>query len=91
MTKQSGKSRYVVQRYACNQRLRNALHNWARVAIQHDPASRAKYDALRARGKTWGRALRGVADRLLYVACAALKAGTLYNPELACAKPLDEG
>lgn len=26
--------------------------------------------------------MRAVADRLLYVLCAALKSGTLYNPEL---------
>jgi hypothetical protein len=83
VTKQSGKSRYVVQRWACNKRLAHALLHWARVAVQHDPASRAKYWALRARGKILGRALRGVADRLLYVACAALRSGTLYNPEFA--------
>ena len=83
VTKQSGKSRYVMQRWACNQRLAHALFHWARVAIQHDPASRAKYQALRARGKSWGRALRAVADRLLYVACAALRSGTLFNHEIA--------
>ena len=86
VTKQSGKSRYVVQRWACNKRLANAMLHWARVAVQHDPASRAKYQALRARGQSWGRALRGVADRLLYVACAALKSGTHYNPEFAAKK-----
>ena len=83
VTKQSGKSRYVVQRWACNKRLANALLHWARVAVQHDPASRAKYQALRVRGKSWGRALRAVADRLLYVMCAALKSGTHYDPGLA--------
>jgi hypothetical protein len=66
-----------------NKRLAHALLHWARVAVQHDPASRAKYRDLRARGKSWGRALRGVADRLLYVACAALRSRTLYNPEFA--------
>lgn len=79
VTKQSGKSRRVVKRHACNRRLQNAVYHWARVAIQHDPASRFKYDALRARGHSWARALRGVADRLLYVLCAMLKAGTLYE------------
>jgi transposase len=91
VTKQSGKSRYVVQRWACNKRLANALLHWARVAIQNDPASRAKYQASRERGKSWGRALRGVADRLLYLACAALKTGTLYNPEIVGKKPLATG
>jgi hypothetical protein len=86
VTKQSGKGRYVVQRRACSKRLANALLHWARVAVQHDQASRAKYQALRARGKSWPRALRAVADRLLYLACAALRSGTLYNPELASKK-----
>ena len=88
VTKQSGKSRYVVRRWACNKRLANALLLWARVAVRHDPASRDKYQALRARGKSWPRALRAVADRLLYLACAALKSDTLYNPDLASKKLL---
>ena len=79
MTRQSGKRRYVVRRLACNRRLRNALSHWARLAIQQDARSRAKYEALRARGHSWARALRGVADRLLYVACATLRSGTLYD------------
>jgi transposase len=79
VTRQSGKSRYVVRRLACNKRLRNALYHWARVAIQKDARYRAKYEALHARGKSWGRALRTIADRLLYVACAMLEAGTLYD------------
>ena len=38
------------------------------VATQHDPKSRERYAALRRRGKSHGRALRGVADRLLGLA-----------------------
>jgi transposase len=83
VTKQSGKSRRVVRRYACNRRLECAVHHWARCAIQNDPVYRAKYDAMRARGHSWGRALRGIADRLLNVACAMLKTGTLYDPNHA--------
>jgi len=86
VTRRSGKSRVVLRRYACNRRLRNALHNWARVAIQRDATSRAKYDALRARGRGHARALRSVGDRLLYVACAMLKSGTLFDPSLASRK-----
>jgi transposase len=85
VTRQSGKSRRVVRRQACNRRLRSALYHWARIAIQHDPRSRSKYQALRARGHSWARALRGVADRLLYVACTMLKAGTLYELQQASA------
>jgi transposase len=86
VTKRSGKSCVVVRRQACNDRLANALYHWARVAVQHDPRSRAKYAELRQRGHTHGRALRQVGDRLLNVACAMLRAGTLFNPTLAAEK-----
>jgi transposase len=83
VTRRSGKSRIVVRRYACNRRLRNAVFNWGGVAVQHDPISKAKYEALRARGHSHARALRSVVDRLLYVACAMLNSGTLFDPEFA--------
>ena len=86
VTKRSGKSCSVVRRQACHDRLANAMYHWARVAVQHDPRSRAKYAALRSRGHSHGRSLRSVADRLLNVACAMLKAGTPFNPSLATSK-----
>ena len=63
VTKRSGKSHIVVMRYAAHVRLRNAVYHWARVATQHDPKSRTRYAALRKRGHSHGRAIRGVADR----------------------------
>ena len=86
MTKRSGKSCTVVRRQACDNRLANALYHWARVAVQHDPRSRAKYAELRKRGHSHGRALRSVADRNLNVACAMLRNGTLFDPSLAAQK-----
>jgi len=86
VTRRSGKSWIVVRRQACHPRLANAVYHWARVAIQHDPKSRAKYAELRRRGHSHGRVLRSVADRLLNVACAMLKSGTLFNPALAAQK-----
>lgn len=80
VTVSSGKSRRVVMRTACNARLRNACYHWARVAMQRDKASRAIYSRLRQRGSSHGRALRGVVDRLLSIACAMLRHGTLYDP-----------
>jgi len=81
VTKRSGKSRYVVRRRASHRRLVNAIYHWSRVASMHDPVSKAKYWALRKRGHSHARAQRSVADRLLAVACAMLKSGTLYDPE----------
>jgi transposase len=79
VTRRSGKRCVVVMRKACHMRLRGALYHWARVAIQHDPVSRARYAELRGRGHSHGRALRSVGDRLLAVACAMLRTGTLFD------------
>lgn len=81
VTKRSGKSKIVIRRLAAHVRLANAVYHWARIAVQHDPRSRAKYAALRSRGHGHARALRSVADRLLAVACAMLESQTLFNPD----------
>ena len=83
VTKRSGKSHIVVMRYAANVRLRNTVYHWARVASQRDPKCRAKYAALRQRGHSHGRALRGVADRLLGLACVLLQRQTPFDPQFA--------
>jgi transposase len=80
VTRQSGKRRGVLMRYGCNHHLQQAVYHWARVSVQRDPHSRAHYAALRLRGQSHPRALRGVADRLLAILVAMLKAGTLYDP-----------
>src|SRR4051812_34272660 len=81
VTKRSGKSCVVVMRQAAQARLRQAVFHWARVAVQNDPRSRSRYEALRARGHSCGRALRGVADRLLAVACVLLRRRVLFDPD----------
>ena len=81
VTKRSGESHVVVMRHAAQVRLRQAVFHRARVAILHDPKSRSRYDALRARGHSYGRALRGVADRLLGVACVLLRRQVLFDPD----------
>jgi hypothetical protein len=53
VTKRSGKTRVVIMRYAAQVRLRQAVFHWARVAIMHDPKSRGRYEALRARGHSY--------------------------------------
>jgi hypothetical protein len=80
VTGRSGKSHIVIMRYAAHVRLRNTVYHWARVATQHDPKSRARYAALRKRGHSHGRALRGVADRLLGLACVLLQRQTPFDP-----------
>jgi transposase len=81
VTRRSGKSQIVIMRYAAHVRLRNTVYHWARVASQHDPTSKSRYAALRARGHSHGRALRGVADRLLGLACVLLQRQTPFDPQ----------
>ena len=80
VTKRSGKSHVVVMRYAAHVRLRNTVYHWARVATQHDHKSRTRYVALRQRGHSHGRAIRGLADRLLALACVLLQRQVLFDP-----------
>ena len=79
VTRQSGKRLAVTMRYACNQRLRQALYHWGRVSVQRDPHSRRHYDDLRRRGHGHARAIRSVVDRLLAVLIAMLRGGTTYD------------
>src|SRR6266542_2458933 len=79
VTRQSGKRLAVRRRYGCNQRLSNAFYHWARVSSQCDPRPKLHYQTLRQLGHSHGRALRGVADRLLALLVAMLRDQTLYD------------
>ena len=81
VTRQSGKKRQVVMRYGCNLRLRIVLYHWARVSMQRDERTRQHYHRLRRSGHSHGRALRGVADRLLAVLIAMLNRQTSFDPQ----------
>jgi hypothetical protein len=70
-------------RRSCNRGLRQALYHWARSSAKNEAQSRQKYEALRERGQSHGRALGGVADGLLRALIAMLKTATLYDPERA--------
>jgi transposase len=83
VTLQSGRSRTVRLRRACNPRLRNAVRHWARTAARCAPWARCHYTAMRSRGLDHERALRGIADRLLLRLVACLRSRALYDPLLA--------
>ena len=80
ITRQSGKKTVVIMRQGCNERLRNALYHWARTSIIWDPKNKNMYSQARAHGQTHGRALRGIADRLLDVMISMLRHRSLYDP-----------
>ena len=73
----------MTRRLAVHNLLRNVVYHWANTAMQNDPVCEARYRALRARGHGHHRALRTVADRLLFVACAMLRNGTMFDPQHA--------
>ncbi|MFL5088888.1 MAG: transposase [Xanthobacteraceae bacterium] len=81
VTRRSGKTCIAVRRHACDNRLQKAVYHWIRVAVQHDPISRQRYAELRRRGHSHARALRTVADRLLYVLCTLLQWQVLFDPD----------
>lgn len=85
VTKQSGRMRFVQMRYACNHRLRHAVHHWAWNAARRDPRAALLYEAMRERGLSHARALRGVADRMLKLATTLLEKGELYDEALRAA------
>jgi transposase len=91
VTRQSGKKKQVIMRYGCNGRLREALYHWSRISVQIDDYSRRHYHRLRASGHSHGRALRGIADRLLSVLISMLKNQTTYDPMRRSQKQVSAG
>jgi len=80
VTRRSGKSLLVCMRYACRERLRQAVHAWGLGATRCDTRAHEHYTRLRARGYNHNRAVRGVVDRLLAMLIAMLRDNTLYDP-----------
>jgi hypothetical protein len=74
-------------RTSCSRRLRTAVFYWAGDAMQRDIFWKNRYAALRAAGHSHGRALRGIADRLLAVLVAVLKTNTPYYPNRRAVPP----
>ena len=67
VTKQSGRSRYVVIRRACNMHLRAALHLWANLSRVKAPWAEAYYQQKRRQGMKHAAALRCLAMRWLKI------------------------
>lgn len=83
ITRQSGKSKTVQARYVHNNRLVDAVHMQASVAILNSPGARAYYDQQRARGTEHNAALRQLANRLVGILHGCLKTHTHYDETIA--------
>jgi transposase len=85
ITRASGTRKVVLARYARNERLGDAVQQWAFGALKGSPGARAYYDALRARKVGHQAALRQLANRLVGILHGCLKTGTLYDETTAWA------
>ena len=79
VTERSGKFCAIHFRRACNNHLRRALHLASQGAIRQAGWARELYDRLRANGKSYGRALRAVADQILEMLYVILGRRTPYD------------
>jgi transposase len=85
ITRASGKKKLVLARDARNQRLGDAVQQWAFGALKGSPGARAYYDTLRARNIGHQAALRQLGNRLVGILHGCLKTGTLYDENTAWA------
>lgn len=67
--------------------LRDVLYMCAMNAMKTNPACKALYERLRAKGKTGKQGLIAVCNKLLKQVFAVMKSGTLYQPNYCSAKP----
>lgn len=67
--------------------LRDVLYMCAMNATKTNPACKALYERLRAKGKTGKQGLIAVCNKLLKQVFAVMKSNTLYQPHYCSAKP----
>src|SRR5215472_3666119 len=85
ITRASGRKRVVLARYARNERLGDAVQQWAFGSLKGSPGARAYYDTHRARNIGHQAALRQLANRLVGILHGCLKTGTVYDEATAWA------
>jgi hypothetical protein len=79
VTKRSGKTHFVLRRWACPNFLRQTFHEFARCSVAHSVWAAAYYRMQRDRGKKHHAAIRALAFKWIRVLYACWKNRTLYN------------
>lgn len=79
VTRQSGKTRVVQQRWACSRFLRQTFHEFAAHSIKQSRWAKAYYDMLRARGNKHQAAVRALAFKWIRIIFCCWKNRTLYD------------
>jgi Transposase IS116/IS110/IS902 family len=85
ITRASGIKKTVLARHARNDRLGDAVHQWALGALRGSPGARAYYDAMRARNIGHHAALRQLGNRPVGILHGCLKTRTRYDENTAWA------
>jgi hypothetical protein len=83
ITRAPGTKRVVLARFARNQRLGDAIYQWAFASLTASPGARAFYDAHRAAGDTHYAALRALGNRLVGILHGCLANGSFYDESIA--------
>jgi transposase len=79
ITRASGTKKTVLARHVHNDRLADAVHQWALGALRGSPGARAYYHAMRARSIGHHAALRQLSNRLVGILHGCLKTRSLYD------------
>ena len=82
VTKQSGKSRIVTVRHACNKTLRATIHLWADLSRKTCVWAEAYYQKKKADGMKHATAIRCLGQRWLKIAWKMWQTRTHYNESL---------
>ena len=81
VTRESGKSRRVTCRFACNKRLRRAITNWADNSRHASPWAKNIYQRARARGHSHPHAIRVLARAWIRVLWRCWQDQLPYQPD----------
>ncbi len=85
MTIASGKKRAVLARHLRNNRLYDAIDQWAFCALSCSPGARTFYDQRRATKQSHHQALRALGNRLVGILHGCLRHHTRYDEHTAWA------
>jgi transposase len=79
ITRASGTKKVVLARHARNERLADAIRQWALSSLRGSPGARNYYDAMRARNIGHEAVLRQLGNRLVGILHGCLKTHTPYD------------
>ena len=85
ITRASGNKRVVLARFIRNQRLADAIDQWAFCSLSASAGCRTFYDQSRAKGDLHHQALRSLGNRLVGILHGCLTHHTPYNEDTAWA------